>query len=297
MGQLRDFYNKYFWNGVIISVIFIIPFVFAMSLVGIHDASNRVYQSSNTVCPNMRALNLTRFTATKKILSQWNWRYEVNEFDSKVVQRCNTVQHDVDVFFNGDFIGRTDGKIATTVSKNYITDCHGDTLYTSRTADAFETLVNSNKIIVSYELRDNGNNVVAYADETNFFSNDINIKDINGNVVANLYRGISIPWEWTIKIYDQNADGANPLVLLAIAGKASFSDNGSKTDICNNYFWGVTWTLVAIASVLFLLLCFIAYNVSKNCWRKNKVASSIKIDQHSPLTETINVQDKRYSNV
>ncbi len=245
--------------------IFVVLFGFAMSLVGIYDDSINVYRSSSTTCPNYMKMNLTsfsmnltnfaipsEFTATKSLLSQWNWKYEVNDFDGQIKQRCPTTQHDVDVYINGYFAGRSDGKILSTVSEIDINDCHNSRLYTARTGDFFQTVINGNKIWVSFELRDLDGNTIAYVDSKKFFTTNIDIKNTQGVVVANLYRGINFPWKWDFNLYDQTAHGANPIVLMILAGHSSFSDDDNSTDICNSYFWGVTWTLVALGSCIVL---------------------------------------------
>ena len=130
-------------------------------------------------------------------------------------------------------------------------------IFTTRTANLFQTIINGNQIFVSYELRDaSGDTTLGYVAGTHFFSDNIQITSAaTGNVVATLTRNtLSIKWVWEISIAEPSDPAAHPLVLALIAGKKSFSDDPNSTDVCNNYFWGVAWTLVAIVSLIGLIL-------------------------------------------
>lgn len=250
-------------------IVFLILVGFGASVAKIYDDRN-YYIPSHESCPTFPELN--EFEAVKHY-DQWTWRYKVRNdvYNARVEHYCPTAQHDTNVFINGKFAGRSDGKIATTVSKTYVRDCHGKKKYVMRTGNTFETIVNMNKIFVSFELREynnkssgDQNDVIAYVEQFNFFTNEYTIKDKFGTSISKLYMNKYQAqwWTWEFTIYNQSHPAGNPLILLMIAGKSSFSettkdDEGNEkynTDICNSYFW--TTSLIII-----IILCIIGFFV------------------------------------
>lgn len=199
--------------------------------------------------------DLTSFTATKKIFSQWKWTYEFEEFDGKIEQVCPSSQRDVNVIVGDKLAVRSDGKILSTVSKTYINDCDGKRNMTMRTGGIFDTIINGNKIVVSFELRDNSDKIVAYVDGRHFFNDNIDVKNVDGFVVANMRRNkFSTSWKWIFTISIPNHPGSDPRVLSMIAGRKSFGDDDEKTDICNQYFTQVAWTFLFCG--ICICMCF-----------------------------------------
>jgi hypothetical protein len=90
------------------------------------------YLPDHTECPTIPPMD--SFDAVKKITGQWNWRYRVRNsmVSAKSEMYCPTTQYDVNVFKEGQLVGRSDGKILTTVSKTYIRDCHGKKIFVMR---------------------------------------------------------------------------------------------------------------------------------------------------------------------
>jgi len=238
--------------------IFLAMLSFGIAEIVIYKKSKET-TSPSTSCPVFP--NVTTFSLEKQILSQWHWRYDFSDdLDVNIQQSCPTTTHDSILYIDGQVSAMTDGKFFSTVSKTYIKDCHGNVIYVVRTGDLFETIINSNQILVSYELRDNNDNIIAYVAGNNFIDNNMDITDIYGNNVANLNRPLSSLYlDWTINIYNTSSPGADPRVLTLLAGKKSFSDNSKKTDICNNFFWGVAWTFLAIGIIIFIGIAFICY--------------------------------------
>lgn len=228
-------------------------------------ASNgyNVITSGSKSCPVFP--NITYFTADKQIFKQWHWTYEFNEFDGSIQQMCPTTQHDSVIYLNGEPVVRSDGKILTVVSKMNVMDCNKNIIFVVRTGNAFETLVNGNKIWVSFELRDqNKGEILAYSETTSFFTDDIRIKDIYGSTVAKLYRNklTLSKWQWEINIYNINHPAADKRLLSIIAGKQSF-DEGKETDICNQYVLGVGIVVIILVAVGIGLIIFFAIKAYK----------------------------------
>ena len=251
--------NKYTIGAIVLAVVALVGF--GISEIAIHSKGT-AYSSSD--CPSFPA-NLTSWTATKQYLSQWNWEYQFDQFDGYIYQKCPTLTHDAKVKLGGALTAVSDGKVFSVLSENYIRDCKGNVLFLCRTGDVFETLINKNKIQVSFELRDSaGATTLAYVAGTHFFSDTIELLDATdanpGTPVATLSRKIlAIPWKWEFTIHQPNHPASDPRLLSLMAGKKAFSDSDDSTDVCNQYFWGVAYLFLAIAIIIFLGLCFVVY--------------------------------------
>lgn len=266
---------------VILSLVLIgLAFIgLAFSVVGIYDNRNH-YIPNDEECETIAPLD--SFSAVKQITSQWHWIYKVRNdaISARSEQYCPTVKHDVNIFKNGKFLGRTDGKILTTVSKTFIRDCHGKKIYVIRTGDAFETIVNMNKIFVSFELREYSsdpnveNEVIAYAEQFNFFTNEILLKDKYHKSVSKMYMNKYQfqSWTWEYTVYNNTHPAGNPLILMLISAKSSFSetttdsDGNTKdtTDMCNEYFVAVSIISIIFVSVVgFVILLYLGIFVKK----------------------------------
>lgn len=279
---------------------------FGISVAEIHRRGRAYPGTLDTgLCQEFPA-NLTTFTATKKLMSQWNWRYDFDDFPGKIEHVCPSANHDVNVYVGLEkgksvhLAARSDGKIMTTVTRTYVKDCSGKVLYVMRTGNIGQTIINSNKIIVSFELRDEAEkNVLAYVEGTHFLTDDINILDINGTIVANMKRNtFKTTWKWIFTRHNLNHPGSDPRVLSIIAGRKAFGDNnkvmrrfqflksGSKSssssssgsseqsDICNNYYFGVGILLIVIGVLVGLFICYVLFMVGKNGWDNKRSGNS-----------------------
>lgn len=203
--------------------------------------------------------NMTSITATKNIWSQWHWKYDFE--NGKIEQVCPTVKHSVNIFYDGKLVSRSDGKIFSTVSETTINDCNGKKIYTTRTGGLFQTVVNGNKIMVSYELHDKNGRTLAYVEGKYLLTDKIEITSTKTNkVVAKLSRNKwSMKWKWEIEIIDPQDEACNPISLLTIAGQRSFGENEKKTDGCNNYFFGVAYFFLVIGVIIVMSAGFVFY--------------------------------------
>lgn len=204
--------------------------------------------------------NMTSITATKNIWSQWNWKYDFEK--GKIEQACPTIKHDVNVFYDGKLVSRSRGEIFSTVSETTIYNCKGNKIYQTRTGDLFQTIINGNKIMVSYELRDRDNKILAYVEGKYLLTDEISIISTRTNkVVAKLSRNKwSMKWKWDIEIIDVDDEASNPVCLLTIAGQRSFGENAKKTDGCNNYFYGIAYFFLVVAVVIVVTGGFVFYD-------------------------------------
>lgn len=254
---------------VYISIIFFIVclLAFGFSVVGI--ISNGTKERTISGDCSMTPANVTYFELTKSVFSLWNWKYDtsINGHSVLVRQACYSINHDVLMYTNGGLSASSDGKVLSTTSDVYINDCHGDRLYKITTGSFWITLLNTNRIAVSFVIEDRRGNVVGYIDGVDYFLylTKYSIKDINGVEIVLAHKDItSFPWKWKITIRDPTSPLGDIRALAIIFAHTSFSEGGTDskgnhvdtTDICNAY---VLWTGITVCIVLGLLLVFICY--------------------------------------
>ena len=223
--------------------------------------------------------NVSYIELNKKI-TLWHWIYTITigGATGEVKMRCPSVMHDMDISFGNLPIGRTNGKIASLISNINLTDCHNNVLYIVRTGDAFETLINMNKIYVTFEVRTPyDNQVVFYVKKFTFITSDFDIFDANGTAVATIKQNKIDDllnfntWTWRINVTKQTID---PFIVSFIASHHAFSEtnkNGNYTyDGCNQFYYAMFIMLILFAifvsSPLLLLIgygCVKAYKCCK----------------------------------
>ena len=184
---------------------------FSISELVIYKKSNK-YLSSDTKCP-IFPNNLTYWQADKIIEDQWNWKYSKNNiFDNNnykltIQQVCPSVTHDADIYLNGIFISRSDGKIITLTSTTYIRDCHKNLIYIVKASDIAQMIINKNKIFVNKQIEDNNGNIIGYFKGKDYFiDNEISIINKNGNQISTITRNkLSLTWSWKFNIYNNSS--------------------------------------------------------------------------------------------
>lgn len=231
---------------------------------GVRNEGNQMVESS-VPCSSFPR-NVSYIELNKKI-TFWNWIYTITigGATGEVQMRCPSVMHDMDVHFGNQPIGRTNGKIASLISEINITDCHNNVLYIVRTGDAFETLINMNKIYVTFEVRTPyDNQIVFYVKKITFITSDFDIYDVNGSSVATIKQNKFQDlfnfntWTWHINVTKQTI---NPLIVSFIASHHAFSEtnkDGNYTyDGCNQFYYAMFIMMILFAifvSSPFLLL-------------------------------------------
>ena len=258
----------------ILSIILLIICVIGL---GITDIA--IYSKSKKVgtypCPLLNPKNLTTYTATKDLWSQWNWRYDFDQFTGSIKQQCPTTNHDT-VLESGTLVAYTDKKTFSIYSTNYIRDCTGEAMFITKTGSIFETIINKNKIIVSFEITDLNDNPIAYVDGTHLFVDTITLLDIYGNNIAKLYRNkIDVTWQWIFTVYNSNHDASNSIILASLAGMKSFSDIDNKYDTCNTFFWYVLYGFIVLAMLIVLTLSFAIYIIIRKYVKKSNDSNVI----------------------
>lgn len=207
--------------------------------------------------------NVSYLKVQKNIYKVWHWQYDfmINDVNGEVVMRCPTVQRDLNVIFNGVGVGRTDGEIDPILSTIQLLDCHNNKVYTIRTGNAFETIINSNKIFVSLEVRQN-DTVINYINKLSLIVDTFDLYDTNSTIVATLKRNkinnlINLEgWSWDINITDPVNRPVDLFLLIAIAIEHSFSEtdgNGNaKYDGCNNFSFAMLCIMIISGCMIFV---------------------------------------------
>ena len=190
------------------------------------------------------------YELTKELSSQWKWTYKNR--DIKIQLLCPSSRHDTNIYYNDTYVGGTDIKIISAVTETLIIDCHGTPLFFLRTGNLFGTIINGNKILVNYEVRDAEDTIIAYSTGKHFITDEIELLDANREfTIATLTRNtFSTKWIWKIHVNSFFHEASDPLVLFSIAGMRSFAGKG--TDGCNTFYW---WSLylTIITGILFII--------------------------------------------
>ncbi len=232
---------------------------FGISVVVIYSNGIK-FESSLHPYPDFASIGT--YTATVDVINtQWTYDLDVKGFSGKIQQKCPTVNHDADLYINGKLVGRTDRKTLDINQLNYILDGTGNKLYQVKTGNFAETLINGNKIFISMGIYDLNEKLIGYYSGQNFvFQNNIIIQDSNGNNVVKMTRELDPVWKWTITLLNNTAPFNDFRLSALLAGYSSFSEDSKKTDLCNNYFWATSWTLVALVGCCLVALGYFIWN-------------------------------------
>eukprot|EP01012_Entosiphon_sulcatum_P019333 TRINITY_DN24180_c0_g1_i2.p1 TRINITY_DN24180_c0_g1~~TRINITY_DN24180_c0_g1_i2.p1 ORF type:complete len:280 (+),score=31.04 TRINITY_DN24180_c0_g1_i2:22-840(+) len=255
---------------VIIVVVALLLLVgFAASVIHIARTGTATSSASGEC---MEMPKLAAFHAQKQLWSRWHWTYQVGEYDATLRTRCPGFPM-ADVFYRGQLVARE----RRHWTWGYVQDCHGNELYAMRWNPKGWNFVWRNfRIYASYVLQEpNDGPVVAYSISTGKgFTDTVSVTDYQtGTTVAVATRKVLSlsAWRWDFTVNNVSHPAGDPRVLLVLAGKVSFETGDSdKSDVCNSYFWGVVWILVALACALFCgLLCLAGYAI-KTAYRNGQ---------------------------
>ena len=253
---------------ILIVTSILVTIIFGISNLVIFSDGTK-YTDLHTKCKTFPP-GIPEVDADKIISSQWHWTYQKNNnynnitYQISIEQKCPTLTHDANIYMNEELVSRTDGKIITTTSTVNINDCHGDTFFIFKASDIGQVILNKNKIFVNKQVEDLNKNILGYVKGEHFFANnEISIIDPYGNTIADISRNkLSFNWVWKFKIYNYTSPVSDLRLLASIAGKQAFGEDDDTTDVCNNYFWYLSFMLIAI--VLFVFIG-IGYNIIIFC--------------------------------
>ena len=200
--------------------------------------------------------NRTSVSYTKELGSQWTWTYSNDHSEFK--QACNTWAHDSLFYAEGELVSYYDNKMITGRDRSYLRNYNGDVLYEVETGSPWETIINMNRILVSYVINDPTGTIVGYVSGQSFLEDDFTINDIYSNRAFRVYRNrVTLnEWQWDLS---QESGNQFPLSLaVGIASKISF--NGDKTDLCNKLYQSsfvCVWVFLGATVLGFVLLIFV----------------------------------------
>jgi hypothetical protein len=268
--------------SAIIYLCFIISALITMIFVGIYVGTGNTVKTYNKI--NYKSIyndwlpNENKVTFTKKLTSQWHWRY-VGDNEREFVQVCSTWNHDSVYRVNDELITYYDNKVVTGRQRSYLRDNIDNILYTVESGSVWETVVNQNKIKVKFIIKkgDKNGDIVAYISGVSFVNDNFVIKDVEGNTMITMSRNkISTEWKW---IFDKTEHNTLPLSLLTgIASKISFSEE-DKTDACNN-LWQASLVVILIFSSIAVLLIVLVVVIGIQSYfksKRNNVSNTITI--------------------
>jgi len=259
-------------------------FIIGVSLVGIiigiNSADRTLLAKSKDVptCPVSKGTspNIQNFTAQARMFI-WNNEYVFNESNFRIRQRCPTP------YTNDGYLLQTSSNdnevqvaavninsILSAFQQSEVYDCKGNRMYTIRTANFGETILNFGKVKVALkvydgdETFDDGNlepTPLAFSEGTHWFWNDkIIIRDWNtGYEIARLQRSvpsITTSFIWSVYVYDQYHQVANYGLLASLMSRSSFIIR----DGCNSFYVDTIWTLGFMALIIFALIGMVSHS-------------------------------------
>ncbi len=117
MPVYSSYDNSGCWIIAIVVIVCLSILGLGISVGVISQLDNKLINGDN-ICPQFP--NVTSFSMTKQLLSQWHWDYKINEFSGYARMKCPSVEYDSMLFLNGDLAAYIDGKILTVISTSYI---------------------------------------------------------------------------------------------------------------------------------------------------------------------------------
>ena len=243
---------------IFISIIslFILFFIFLGLYLGLPQTKTLKNESDS----QYRTWNNETNIVLKKTLNQWHWTYKDN--NRKFEQLCDTWKHSSIFYADNDIVSTYNNKIFNIYQRSYLKNYKGDVINIVDSGSVWETVINQQKIKVSYLIYDKDENIIGYVSGINFINNEIIIKDIYGNdkVKAKRNRLKASLWNWEYTQYDGNTFSL-PLIV-GISSKVSF--DGSDTDICNGLYQASFIIMITISFCIFLIIIYSLWNYYKN---------------------------------
>ncbi len=260
-------------------------FIFVIiAIIGLGIADIVIYSNGHTFtgtsksCPSLNTT--TSLSLKKQVFNQWHWDY--TDDTVTIQQNCPTLMHDVNGLVNDELFSRSSTSILSMYKETVIWDCHGNVLFSFRTGSVFDTIISSLHIESSFQLFDSTNTLIAYMAGTNFFIDNLQIMSVPQNQeIATLYRNTLSFSSWTWQIHVNQSHTNLWPAILSMAGYSAFSNNGNigssnnnKSDVCNQFFWGVAYMFLGIACVIgIIIICYIkimCYDKRSNCCQINR---------------------------
>lgn len=237
-------------SGAQVCAGFILIIGFAISSLVIYAQGTAFPDGGECALP-IEVANLTTASLEKSLISQWRWTYEDDDAALKIRAKCPSVHQDADVFYNDKLIGRTKGKAWNFEGSFDMLDCNGEKFGKWSAGSWSQKVENQWTFQVNSYLEKDGK-TIAYIKGETFMSDNVEIVDAeSGLLVAQMSRNIiSVPWTWEIVRHRPEHPGADWRLLLGIIGKESFATSDDKNCICNQYFYGLLYSLIAVVSII-----------------------------------------------
>lgn len=155
--------------------------------------------------------------------------------------------------------------------KIQIKDCNGKIIYTVAEVK-FEPIANINKVWTSYNIYRgsslNNENLIGYSDKTEFFNSKIELKNLNGELVARadlslgdqLDSGFCFDPTWEIFVFKQGEALSDPAIIAYItARKAMINIKGE--DSCLSLITGgvIAGTSIVVAAIIGGIIVYCRY--------------------------------------
>jgi len=212
-------------------------------------------------------VNVTYWEFQKSVWSQWKWKYKLKNRDVtggkslEITHRCPSLTFDADLWYDGEYMASTDGKVSSNKGKNILRTGGKDNFGYFR----FDTWWD--KVTSAFDL-----NMNVYDSQWNQIA-DVNgrpgawwngnedyieYSDGNGTTIARMVRnkGFSA-WTWDIYVEENMTDVLDARIFALMAGKISFGEKPDDSDMCNEFIsFTLTTAAVALGILFILCLCY-----------------------------------------
>jgi hypothetical protein len=256
---------------------------FGAAEIGILVHGKAVKTSSASICPEIAestlqggSTNITYYELKKSITSLWNWQYAdpLGDHSIRMEHACPSVEHDVLMYIDGGLAARTNGKMFSTTSVIEVFDCHNQQIYTITTGSFWITLLNLNRIAVSFHLQDMTGKTLLYVPGTDFMvMSSYSFMDMNGTEIVYAQKDIrTFPWTWKVNIRHPESPVLDVRALNLIFAHASFSqvislnskgDQTYTTDWCNSFFVIAGIVDLCVLGVFVVIMIWVCWNYIK----------------------------------
>lgn len=190
------------------------------------------------------------YSFRKQLMEQWTWTYTLEQDDNwRIEQICPTFTHDAKlvyqdsdniVAYSDEKIYEYEGNVFNQISKILVKDSTGDTIYIVRSGNFFETLINSNKIWVTWQIKDkHDSKLLGYVEARDRgFDQSVKLKNAMGEteVVFTRQKLTLSEWKWEIQIVGTRLN--DPRLISMMIAKFSFGQTSKRhdNDVCNSLF-------------------------------------------------------------
>lgn len=143
----------------------------------------------------------------------------------------------------------------------------------TETGNPFHALFGTSTVTAQYVVYGLNGVVISYVAASSFTPGNINLLDSNQTVIANLFLNTATTSDptWEITVKNPSHPACNPIFLILLTAQRAFATTGRDT--CNNYFFSLSYVLIALACCVFVYASYYVFSSAihrcvRRCMRK-----------------------------